>query len=49
MKKWLLTCSIDGVWVDFETVLFSEEEPGYWYCEHIASANGCDFFTIEEI
>ena len=49
MKKWLLTCSIDAVDVDFETVLFSEEEPGFWTCEEIAQANGCDFWTVCEL
>ena len=49
MKKWLLTCSIDAVFVDFETVLFSEEEPGFWTCDEIAQANGCDFWTICEL
>lgn len=49
MKKWLLTCSIDAVCVDFETVLFSEEEPWFWTCDEIAQANGCDFWTICEL
>ena len=49
MKKWLLTCSIDAVNIDFETVLFSEEEPGFWTCNDIAQANGCDFWTICEL
>ena len=49
MKKWLLTCSIDAVCVDFETVLSSEEEPGFWTCDEIAQANGCDFWTICEL
>ena len=46
MKKWLLTCSIDAVDINFETVLFSEEEPVFWTCEEIAQANGCDFWTV---
>ena len=49
MKKWLLTCSIDAVDINFETVLFSEEEPGFWTCEEIAQANCCDFWTICEL
>lgn len=49
MKKWLLTCSIDAIEIDFETVLFSGEEPGFWTCEEIAQANGCDFWTICEL
>ena len=49
MKKWLLTCSIDAIGIDFETVLFSEEEPRFWTCEEIAQANGCDFWTVFEL
>ena len=49
MKKWLLSCSIDAVHVDFETVLFSKEEPGFWVCEEIAQANGCDFWSVCEL
>ena len=49
MKKWLLTCSVDAVDVDFETVLFSEEEPSFWTCNDIAQTNGCDFWTVCEL
>ena len=49
MKKWLLTCSIDAVDINFDTVLFAEEEPGCQTCEEIAQANGCDFWTICEL
>ena len=49
MKKWLLICSIDAVDVDFETVLFSEEEPVFWTCNDIAQANGYEFWTICEL
>ena len=49
MKKWLLTCSIDAIDINFETVLFSEEEPGFWTCEEIAQANRCDFWTVCEL
>lgn len=48
MKRWFLTCSKDGIFVDFETVLFSKEEPGFWTCEEIAQANKCSFWTINE-
>lgn len=49
MKKWLLSCSINAVSVDFETVLFSKEEPGFWTYEEIAQANGCDFWSVCEL
>lgn len=49
MKKWLLTASIDAVNIDYETIIESETEPGYWECEALASAHGCDYFTITEV
>ena len=48
MKKWILTCSIDGIGIDFETVITSETEPGFWTCYEIAENHGCVFFTITE-
>jgi hypothetical protein len=47
-KTWLLTCSVDGVNVDFECVINSDIEPGFWECYTIAQAHGCDFFNICE-
>lgn len=46
--KWLLTCSKDAIEIDFETVIESETEPGFWECYDIASRNGCEFFSIEQ-
>lgn len=48
MKKWLLTCSIDAVDIDYETVIESEKEPDFWTCENIAREHGCDWWTLEE-
>ena len=49
MKAWHLTASVDGVDIDFETVIFSEAEPGYWECDNIANENGCSLWSIEEV
>lgn len=48
IKKWLLTASVDAISIDFETVLFSETEPDFWTCENIATANNCEWWTLEE-
>lgn len=49
MKKWLLTCSTDGVNIDFETVILSETEPGFWDCQDIATAAGCEFWNVDRL
>lgn len=49
MKKWILTASVDAVNIDFETVIESETEPGFWECYELAAAHGCDYFTITEV
>lgn len=48
MKEWLLTCSIDAVDVDYETVIESETEPDWWTCENIAREHGCGWWALEE-
>ena len=49
MKKWLLTASVDAIDIDFETVIESETEPGFWTCCHIAEEHGCEWWSIEQI
>ena len=49
MKKWLLTCSIDAVDIDYEIEIESESEPDFWYCECIAKSHGCEWWAIEEL
>lgn len=48
MSKWLLTCSVDAVDIDYEEIIEIEgdEEPGFWDCAEIAEAHGCDWWTI---
>lgn len=48
MKKWILTASTDGVMIDFELIIESNTEPGFWECYEIAQENNCDFFSINE-
>jgi len=48
MKKWILTASIDGNNIDFELIIESNTEPGFWECYEIAQENNCDFFSINE-
>jgi len=49
MKKWRLTCSVDAIDIDYETILFNRKEPDFLTCENIAQSNGCSFWTIEEV
>lgn len=49
MKKWRLTCSIDAVDIDYETVIESESEPGFWECHNIAEEHGCEWWSLDEI
>ena len=48
MKKWILTCSIDAVDIDYEEILASDTEPDFWTCNDIAQEHGCDFWTVDE-
>ena len=48
MKQWLLTCSIDAVDIDYEQIIESETEPGFWECEEIAEEHGCEWWSLEE-
>lgn len=48
MKKWLLTCSVDANTVDYDEIIESENEPGYWECNEIANAHGCPWWYCEE-
>ena len=48
MKNYLFTASKDGITVDFETVIRSDSEPGFWDCYELAQANGCELWTCEE-
>lgn len=47
MKKWILTASRDGINVDFETIIESETEPGFWECYELADAAGCTLWSID--
>ena len=48
-KKWLLNCSIEGIDIDYSTIIESDIEPGFWACYEIAETHNCEFFSIEEI
>ena len=48
MKNWILTASRDGINIDFETIIESDTEPGFWACYELAAAHNCDFFSITE-
>ena len=47
MRKWILTCSIDAVDIDYEEIIENNEEPGFWECYEIAESHGCHFFFVD--
>lgn len=47
--QWLLMCSTDAVYVNFEQVIQSESEPDWWYCQEIAEENGCEWWCLEKL
>ena len=49
MKKWILTASRDGINIDYEKIIESDTEPGFWECYELAYAAGCPYFTIDEL
>lgn len=49
MKKWLLTCSVDGNEIDYEEIIESDEEPGFWECNDIAQDHGCELWSLGEL
>lgn len=49
MKKWILTASTDGIDIDYEEIITSEQEPDFWDCYTKAQEHGCDFFTVNEM
>lgn len=48
MKKWLLTCSVDAVDIDYDEIIESESEPDFWTCNNIADEHSCSWWIIEE-
>ena len=48
VNKWRLICSTDGNMVDYDEIIESEEEPGFWECYEIAEAHGCEHFMIDK-
>lgn len=47
-KNYLLTCSKDGINIDFETTIKAIQEPDFWTCYDIAMSHGCEFFDVCE-
>lgn len=49
MKKWYVACSKDAAEIDYEEVIESENEPGFWELYEIAENNNCEWFTCNEL
>lgn len=49
MRAFRFTASTDGISVDYETVIFSKSEWGFWECNTLAERHGCELWSIEEM
>lgn len=47
--KWIITCSVDTIDIDYEQEIESKKEPGFWTCEEIARSHGCDYWSLEAV
>lgn len=47
IKKWKLTCSIDGINIDYEEIIESNKEPNWWQCQENAEEHRCKLWSIE--
>lgn len=48
MRKYYFTASVDAVDVDYETVIYTKEEPGFWRCNELAERHGCEWWSLDE-
>lgn len=47
--KWIITCSVDAIDIDYEQEIESGKEPDFWECEKIARSHGCDYWSLEVV
>lgn len=48
-KKWRLTCSNNGINIDYEEVIESDKEPDFWQCQEIAEEHNCELWSLEPL
>lgn len=48
-KLYFLSASVDAVNIDFECLMYSDGEPGFWDCNDLAADHGCDFWSIDKM
>lgn len=48
-KQWYFTASIDAINIDFDIIIYSNYEPGFWFCEDLARRHGCSYWTIDDL
>lgn len=49
MENYLITASVDGVDIDFETELQSADKPNYYYVSDLCMEHGCPFFYVSKL
>lgn len=49
LRAYRFTASTDGTYVDYETIIYSKKEWGFWECERLAHRHGCTLWSIERM
>lgn len=49
MENYLITASVDGVDIDFETKLQSIDKPDYYYVADLCMEHDCPFFYVSKL
>ena len=49
MENYLVTASVDGVDIDFETELQSKTKPNYWDIYDLCMEHNCPFFYVDKL
>ena len=49
MKRYLITASTDGVYIDFETTITMASDPEWWQIYELCNDHGCPFYTVNQV
>lgn len=49
MENYLITASVDGVNIDFETELQSKTKPDFWNIYDLCIEHNCPFFYVSKL
>lgn len=49
MRRFVFDASVDGVDIDYTTIIYSKYEPNWWWFENLAQRHGCTIWSYYEI